>query len=53
MKILRAVGLLVFLLVIQHMLTDVYQAFSDATVASLNVIEHAANVSETHFETLR
>lgn len=50
MKILRAFGLLIFLWVIQTMLGDVFSAFSDATVATLNTIEQAATVSESHFE---
>jgi len=52
MKIFRALGLLIFILIAQSLLSDVFNAFIGAAVASLNVIESAALLSIEQLESL-
>lgn len=51
MKITRAIGLALFIFIIQFALRDVFQAFSDSLVAGLETFETASQTATVQLRT--
>jgi hypothetical protein len=50
MKINRAIGLVIFLIAAKFIIGDIFTAFSDATVTSLETVEVAAVASQENLQ---